>query len=147
MPNTLQTRLSKMDVAQPICPATSVPDLMDIDLGPSHNSFALSPFECGSFDLATIESPAETNGSLSPKANGIEHLHEAGNDLASIEPPAASTEVNLAARPKQKRNRKAPTKKDKDWQRVRGMLTELYPSEKLEVVMQKIKEKYGFEAT
>ena len=136
-----------MDVAQPICLATSVPDLMDVDFGPGPNSFALSPFECGSFDIAMIESPTETNGSLSPKPNGVEHLHEAGNDLASVKPPAGSTEVYLATRLKRKRNRKAPTKKDKDWKRVRGMLTELYPTEKLEVVMQKIKEKYGFEAT
>jgi hypothetical protein len=70
-------------------------------------------------------------------ARACEYLHQAGNDLASTRP----------ARPKQKRNRKAPTKKDQDWKEVTDMLAELYPKEKLKVVMVKIKEKYGFEAT
>ena len=136
-----------MDLPQPISPAISAQGLMAIDLGFAPNYFGLGPSECGTFDLAVIDSPGETNESVTPKANGIENLHEAGSDFASTEPPTDSTGVNLAARPKRKRNRKAPTKKDKDWKRVRDMLIDLYPREKLEVVMQKIKEKYGFEAT
>lgn len=137
-----------MDLPQLISPAGGAQgQIIDVNLGFDLNSFNVRPFEFDSFDLATLELPAETNGSLPPKANGIQNLHEARDYLARGELPSSSSYVHSIARPRTKRNRKAPTKKDKDWKPVRGMLTQLYPTEDLDVVMQKIKDKCGFEAT
>jgi hypothetical protein len=136
----------KMDAPGSISPATSAQGQMAVDFKSDLNPFDFIPFESGSFDLA-IESFSETNGSLSPKANSVQNLHEAGNNFASTELPSGSSNIHSETRPRAKRNPKAPTKKDNDWKRVRGMLTQLYPTEKLEVVMQEIKDKYGFEAT
>jgi hypothetical protein len=135
-----------MDAPGSKSPATSAQRQMAADLQSDLNPFDFIPFESGSFDL-TIESFSETDGSFSPKANSVQNVHEAGSDLACTELPSGSSNVHPATRPRAKRNPKAPTKKDNDWRMVRGMLTQLYPTEKLEVVMQKIKDTYGFEAT
>jgi hypothetical protein len=136
-----------MHLALPINSANVGHTNIDVDLGSEFDALGFRPMEAVPFDLAILKGPGGTNESLAPEADGAQVSHEAMNDFARAEVPSGSFNAYSAAGRKMKRKQKSPTKRDRDWKEVSGLLSELYPTEDLDVVMKEIKDKYGFEAT